>query len=210
MIVLVSGATEDVAEAPASIGVLVVPRQRARLESLSLRGRVWAVDNGAFTGLDYEGFERLLGEVSSVSGVSGVSPCRFVAAPDVVADCEGTLRKFRVWGRMIRSLGLPVALVAQDGLTVPQVPWDELDALFVGGSTDWKMGQDAETLLAYAAARGKWRHVGRVNSRRRMQHFYGLTDSIDGSGFSKWPKRIRLATRWLRELQAQPTLWRAA
>jgi hypothetical protein len=68
------------------------------------------------------------------------------------------------------------------------------------------LGREAQTLLAYAAARGKWRHVGRVNSRRRMRHFYGLTDSIDGSGFSKWPKRIKLASQWLGELQQQPDL----
>ena len=47
----------------------------------------------------------------------------------------------------------------------------------------------AETLLAYAGARGKWRHVGRVNTLKRMRHFADLCDSVDGSGFSKLSDR---------------------
>ncbi len=42
--------------------------------------------------------------------------CLFVAAPDVVADAEATLDLFGGWRREIASQGLPVALVAQDGL----------------------------------------------------------------------------------------------
>ncbi|MET7951049.1 hypothetical protein [Micromonospora sp. NPDC005324] len=33
----------------------------------------------------------------------------------------------------------PAALVAQDGLKAPAVPWHAIDALFIGGSTAWKL-----------------------------------------------------------------------
>jgi hypothetical protein len=200
MIVLVSGARAEVSTAPLSVGVLLVPSAWDNLDRLQLDRRIWAIDNGAFSGLDYPAFERLLNEAM------GRPECKFVAAPDVVGDAPATLRKFRVWGRMIRSLGFPVALVAQDGLTVADAPWDDFDALFVGGTTAWKMSRAAETLLAYAAATGKWRHVGRVNTRSRMQHFHGLCDSVDGSGFSKWPYKIGLAQRWMTEMEHRPQL----
>jgi hypothetical protein len=132
VIVLVSGATRDVAIAPNHVGVLVVPAQGNRIEALSLAGRVWAIDNGAYSGLDHAAFIRLLADAEGVPG------CKFVAAPDVVGDAAATLSLFVVWGRMIRALGYPVALVAQDGLTVEATPWHGLDALFIGGTTAWK------------------------------------------------------------------------
>jgi hypothetical protein len=199
VIVLVSGATVDVGAAPDNIGVLVVPNQGNRIDALQLH-RPWAIDNGAYSGLDYESFIELLRDARQVPD------CIFVAAPDVPFDASATLQKFSVWGPMIRSLGYSVALVAQDGLTVRMTPWAAIDALFIGGTTEWKMSSQTDTLLAYAAALGKWRHVGRVNSRRRMAHFFGRCDSIDGSGFSKWPKRIKLASRWIQELSTQPAL----
>lgn len=199
MLVLVSGATCDVAMAPPHIGVLLVPLA-GNTVSGTIRGREWAIDNGAWSGFDADAFIRLLGEAQGQTG------CRFVAAPDVVADAAKTVAMFRVWSQVIRALGFPVALVAQDGLTPRLTPWNDLDALFIGGSTDWKMSREVDQLLGLASALGKWRHVGRVNSRRRMRHFYGRTDSIDGSGFSQWPKRIRLANRWLQEFQRQPSL----
>jgi hypothetical protein len=196
MILLVSGATSTVARAdPQRIGVLFVPRDR-NLPHL-VPGRSWAVDNGAFLRFDAVAFVELLGRLRGVAG------CRFVACPDVVGDAPATLRQFAMWAPMIRALGYPIALVAQDGLTVSMVPWSDIDALFIGGSTAFKLSAAADDLLAYASAWGKWRHVGRVNTRRRMQHFFGRCDSIDGSGFSRFPQRIALAERWSRELKVQ-------
>lgn len=202
MILLVSGATRDVRWLdPTRVGVLFSPTNR---NSASLTpGRVWAIDNGAFAGFDAGPFVDLLARLRTVPG------CRFVVAPDVVEDAGATMRLFEVWEPMIRSLGYPVALAAQDGLTVPDVPWRRIDALFIGGSTEWKLSREVDSLLAFAAARGLWRHVGRVNTRRRMRHFWGLCDSADGSGFSRWPKRGRQATRWLKEIEQQGRLYAA-
>lgn len=163
---------------------------------------VWAVDNGCFSGLDKAAFMESLERFWKRPG------CVFVTAPDVVGDASATLRLFPFWHTVIHGLGYPVALVAQDGLTVKDVPWTQIQALFIGGSTAWKLGSEARTIAAYAKALGKWVHMGRVNSRRRIKYAAQIgCDSIDGSGFSKWSMtRLPLAQRWLIELGRQPEL----
>jgi len=198
-LLLVSGASIDVAAADrARVGVLLTPSGTTRWALLG--DRLWAVDSGAFTGFLPAAFLALLDRVRGRAG------CVFVAAPDVVADAAATLRLFAFWEPVIRAHGFPVALVGQDGLTPRDVPWGRLEALFIGGSTDWKMGRGAETLLGYAAAFGKWRHVGRVNSRRRIRHFLGLCDSIDGSSHSKYPHKVARTVRWFQQLEQGPRL----
>jgi hypothetical protein len=83
-----------------------------------------------------------------------------------------------------------------------------LGALFIGGSTEWKLGPQAETLIAYAKTRGLWVHMGRVNSQQRIwEGARKGVDSWDGTKYSRWSKR------WLPEavdmqiaIKAQPRL----
>lgn len=201
MLLLVSGATVDMRQTdPAKVGVLFVPSDRN--DPIHATGRIWGLDNGGFTDFDAAAF------VQALARYRGIPGCRFVACPDIVGNAAATLRQFETWAPMIRALGYPVALVAQDGLTVHTTPWRDLDALFIGGTTDFKLSATADELLAYAAAYGKWRHVGRVNSRRRMRHFWGRCESIDGTGFSWFPRtRIPLALRWFGELETQRGLF---
>jgi hypothetical protein len=49
----------------------------------------------------------------------------------------------------------PVALVLQDGQQDGAIPWEEIDAVFVGGTTEFKLGRVASRLTAEAKARGK-------------------------------------------------------
>lgn len=181
MLVLVSGATAMMRRrSDAWLGELIVPAQGANRTTLT--GRPWAMDNGAFTHFDPELF------LMTLEKFRGMPHCVFVAAPDVVADATATRERFDRWARVIRGYGYPVALVAQDGLTVNAMPWSELDAVFIGGTTDWKLGRTARTIAAYAVARGKWLHVGRVNSRRRLRIAQTMgADSVDGTGISKFP-----------------------
>jgi hypothetical protein len=119
--------------------------------------------------------------------------CLFAVAPDVVGDALATTIKSRPWLARIRALGYPVAYVAQDGLenlrgrtvsgglTFP-VPWDSFDVLFIGGTTEWKLGPVARDLVAEAKSRGKWVHMGRVNSERRFEYARAIgCDSADGT-----------------------------
>lgn len=204
MRLLVSGATATLRRYPDSpyLGALIVPAAGNRLAPVIGAGLPWAADNAAFTGFDPAAFCGMLARLSGRPG------CLFVACPDVVGRAAETLALFGVWEPIIRSVGLPVALVAQDGAEALPVPWDRFDALFVGGSTDWKLGRGAAALVAEARRRGKWVHLGRCNTRKRFRHAFALgCDSVDGSGFSRWPdQRIPLALRWLRDLHGDHPL----
>lgn len=96
------------------------------------------------------------------------------------------------------------------GLTFP-VPWESFDCLFLGGSLEclpcryvynlprkpkrnepcptcgrllkeWKLGTAAREIVAEAKARGKWVHMGRLNSERRYEYARAIgCDSADGT-----------------------------
>jgi hypothetical protein len=119
--------------------------------------------------------------------------CLFLTVPDVfdaeagVGDHEATLAAWREWYPWTRLVGLPLAFVLQNGAERGGVPWDELDAVFVGGCTNWKLGVHAERLVREAKARGKHVHMGRVNSQKRIRYAESIgCDSVDGSGWAKY------------------------
>lgn len=132
--------------------------------------------------------------------------CLFATAPDVVGDALATLTLSLPMLRPIRERGFPVAFVAQDGLTSAYVPWDQIDALFVGGTTDWKLSEHAYQLVAEAKRRGKWTHMGRVNSWQRFRAAAAAGyDSADGTVLRFDPNRP--VHRWSQRAIANPGLW---
>jgi len=154
------------------------------------------VDNEVFTDKYEEGrFLRALGRIKEVHGTEA---CRGVVAPDVVADAKGTLNQFPEWADDLHSMGFPVALAAQDGLEHLSVPWFDFEVLFVGGSTAWKMSDQAAGLMYEARQRGKSIHVGRVSSWKRVDAFKVNPDSIDGTHWAKKPNIY--FWEWHREL----------
>ena len=200
MLVLVSGATTY--PRGGQIGTLVVPKSWSPPGSLDLRPYGWAMDNGAFAGFDAGAFVRMLERFWRVQG------CLFVTAPDVVGDAASTLHLWPFWSRLIRGMGHRPAFVAQDGLTPEAVPWSEMGALFLGGSTRYKESADARTLCGMAKARGLWVHWGRVNGKRRYELAkMAGADSIDGTGFSMYSNvNIPKVSLWEREIASQPLL----
>ncbi len=142
-----------------NLGRLVTPRHYCSLHEH--RGWPWAADNDCFQGLDPAAYIRMLDALVGAPG-----ECLFVTVPDVVADAMATAKLFEVWWRALARRGLPAALVAQDSLEHLDrwlsTAWPRIDALFLGGSTDWKLGPTAEALVAAARNRGKWVHMGRV------------------------------------------------
>jgi hypothetical protein len=171
-----------------SLGRLIQPRHYSSVRTTAESGITWAADNDAFGGWDAEREARFVKMLAAIEGLPG---CRFVCAPDVVGDSEATLALFEKWGPRIRAIQ-PVALVAQDGLSEP--PWDEFDALFIGGTTEFKLSPEAAEFAREAKRRGKWVHMGRVNTLRRIRYAGSIgCDSVDGSKFSRW------IDRWLPE-----------
>lgn len=199
VILLLSGATrlvESLLPCP-YLGVLTSPRAGNRhYERLGLP---WAADNDVFTGkFDPVRFRRLL--------TWDPTGCLWVAAPDVVGDAAATLELFAQWAPEIRSAGFPVALVGQDGLVAP--PWDDLDALFIGGSTEWKLGPVAFALAREAKERGKWVHFGRVNTANRIRYARQAgADSIDGTKATKWPFELPRILRWIENADTQEVMF---
>lgn len=157
------------------IGMLATPNEGKRPDT----AQVWAADNGCFS-KNYVGDQRWLAWLDRHSEHAG--RCLFATAPDVVGDAAATLTRSLPHLPTIRAMGYPAALVAQDGLEHLDVPWDAFDVLFIGGTTDWKLGSAARDLVAEAKPRGKHVHMGRVNSRRRWGYaeFIGC-DSVDGT-----------------------------
>lgn len=202
MILLMSGATTFPRDT--AVGHLIVPKQWNDPRTLDLSAP-WAMDNGAFSGFDAGAFVRML---EAYQPYQGYQTCRFVVAPDVVADAAATRKLWPFWSGLIRGCGYPVAFVAQDGLQPDQVPWSEMDALFLGGSTAFKESAEARSLCGYAKARGLWTHWGRVNGKRRYElALKAGADSIDGTGFSMYPvTNVPKIAQWERHIRSQPEL----
>jgi hypothetical protein len=207
MMILVSGATATFRRFAhhGCFGVLKTPNGGNDPRVIASLGLPWACDNGCGP---------------TKSGRSAWSPCRFramvrdvvavdrsrllwVAIPDVLGDWRATRGRFDEWQPHVASFGLPVAYVAQDGCEDTDTPWRRFVALFVGGSTDWKMSSSVVSLVAEARARGKFVHFGRVNSRKRLRHAREIgCDTIDGTSISTWPDVFfPRMLRWSREAE---------
>ena len=206
MLLLVSGATKY--PRSESVGTLIRPGSHNAADALDLTPARWAMDNGAFGGgFDAGQFMDMLYDFHGRPG------CLFVTVPDVIykngiGNAAATRRLWPFWSAVVRGAGFAPAFVAQDGLEAHQVPWDEMGALFIGGSTAFKESQAVRSLCGYAQARGMWVHWGRVNGRRRYElaQIAGV-DSIDGTGFSWFSDvRIPMVSEWQTELDQQLTL----
>lgn len=197
-------------ERPDRFGVLLTPSNGSREWWDSTVQ--WACDNDCFNGLNAPAYLRMLAKIAGFK----TRPA-WVSCPDVVADSVETLRQFAAWQPALAELGLPVALVSQDGLRSTDVPWDRIACLFVGGSTEWKCSDDSMALTQEAHQRGKLVHFGRVNTLRRitfiarqMRDGLAWCDTFDGTGFSAYgDKRMPKAVEWTDSAMAdrQMVLW---
>ena len=82
------------------------------------------------------------------------------------------------------------------------------DVLFIGGSTDWKLGAAARGVVKEAKARGKRVHMGRVNSLRRYRYAEAIgCDTVDGPFLTFGPdKNLGRLRGWINNLETQPQL----
>lgn len=192
-----------------NLGRLITPRHYCRLAD-TLAAYPVAVDNDCFQGLDAPAVCRMLAAVMPWPSVGAriarawpgetpfagaghelTAPHRnllWVAVPDVVGDADATLEQFRAWHMW--TCHLPLAVVLQNGSERPgRVPWDApgLAAVFVGGSTAWKLGRPAAELVGEARRRGLYAHMGRVSTARRIRYAKSIgCTSFDSSRYSRW------------------------
>ncbi len=144
-------------------------------------GHRWMLDNGAFSDS--------WNEAKWIAALELWQPytatCIAAVCPDVVADSAATLARFQQYAPIIRCYGYSVAFVTQDGLQMADVPWNQFEVLFVGGTTHHKLKQ-AWPFITEAHRRNKWVHIGRVNSISRIKLF-SMADSADGTTLSREP-----------------------
>lgn len=165
------------AELGCEVGQLLTPLTRYLLRDPS---RPWAIDNGGYSKLDIPAFNALLERENARR-----KQCLFVAAPDVVGSALRTLEIFERWRPRLEGWNL--ALVCQDGQENLPIPWDDIAAVFIGGSTAWKCSDHAVHIIKAAKALGKLVHAGRVNGPARFKHFEKLgVDTCDGTGLARY------------------------
>lgn len=165
------------AEIGGEVGQLLTPLTRYRLRDPS---KPFAIDNGGYTEFDADAFMALLRREEHHR-----DQCRFVTVPDIVGSARRTLEVFGHWKPKLA--GWKLALACQDGQEHLPIPWNDIDAVFIGGSTGWKCSDHAVHIIKAAKAMDKWTHVGRVNDPERFLHFEKLgVDSCDGSGLARY------------------------
>lgn len=161
----------------------------------------WCMDNDEFNNkFDVRKWIKHLRQCRNV-----IDNCIFVLARDSVGNCKATLEQFPRYAKIIRRFGYPVAFATQDGLTPDITPWDDFEVLFVGGTNEHKLGREAGLLIDEGIRRGKWVHIGRVNSPSRMRKFW-RADSWDGTHIGYKPDvAAPVIARAVREIRAMKT-----
>jgi hypothetical protein len=134
----------------------------------------FGVDNDSYTGkFDRDKFLRLLDKIAPHK-----DRCLFINPPDVVGNAIQTTNLYHEWYTEIKGRELPISYILQDGCV--GIPDLKPNALFVGGSTEFKLSQWVLKLLQVVKS-DYWIHIGRVNTLRRLLHFRYVADSFDGT-----------------------------
>lgn len=140
----------------------------------------FALDNDAYSNwkkgkeFDLPAWIRFLDKIRAV----GVAPM-WCAVPDVVANRDATLTRWKSCSKVAEIYGWPLAFVVQDGMTPRDIP-KTAAVIFVGGTTSWKWRTIPMWVSVFPRV-----HVGRCGtSRWKLERLEQLgVESCDGSGF---------------------------
>jgi hypothetical protein len=200
------------------LGQIITPAAGNRLEP----SVEWVADNGIYSNA-YPGDGPYITWLASHADYR--SRCRFAVAPDVVADHTATWERGWPMFAPIRRVVGRVAMCAQNGATPDDMPWDHIDAVFLAGIVEcapcgyvpalsdlpatrcptghtlaeWKVGDMAAAVATEAKRRGKWVHMGRVNSEDRLTRAREMgCDSADGTYLAFGPDvNLPILLGWL-------------
>jgi hypothetical protein len=174
---------------PPTTGIMDSPAQSAHIPPAT----PWAIDSGCYS-TGYPGDIPYLRYLATRP-----HPIRknvmFATAPDHPTDHVPALQRSTPFFPIIRNLGYPVAFVIQNGATPQNIPWPDFDVVFIGGTTDWKLGPEAQLIAHVAIHEYHYPvHMGRVNSQTRYRYAtqIGCT-SADGTTavYSQSPPPIK-------------------
>jgi hypothetical protein len=211
-----------------NIGVLSTPKTTYRKQLQAAVYRWTAFDNGAFTlgashldfahdrwwfwandvirGLSAEAHSRVL-FLALPDAIDVTDPKITNAPPKVTGYPEKTLAWAARWIPHAKTLGVPLALVAGNGMEghLDEIPWADLEWIFLGGDDDWKLGGGARLVVKATHYHGLKVHMGRVNSGRRLRYAAELgCDSTDGTFLARaGVGGIDRVLRWP-DIQARP------
>lgn len=146
-------------------------------------GRRWASDCDALTSRPGKAHnvEKYLTHLEKLE--KHAERCLFIVVPDMPGDAQGTLANFYHYARLLAETPFPLAYCMQDGAEYFEIP-DAAQVAFLGGTDPWRRRWGA-SMLRRARAQGMRTHVGRVNSKRRMQALRVTEcDSADGTHLS--------------------------
>ena len=157
----------------------------------------YGLDNGSFSQFHPGRFERM-------ARAAKFDPlCLWVVMPDVVGDHYSTVALFHHWSERL-DLDVKRCFVLQDGCDIShpdnEPPWDQIEAVFVGGSDYYRSSRACFELVLEAKRRDKWVHVGRVNTPSRIVYWFDVADSFDGSGIARFSHMREDAIKTLRAL----------
>ena len=187
---LIDGSSVRIAErklqaAPLIAGQLLTPLTRYRRCE-----PVFGIDNGGFTGAKVKGFSNIIKKQWDFR-----NQCLFAAIPDKVFNHKETLAMWSLFNHL--ADGYKKAFVAQDGFD--EYP-KNADAIFIGGSTEFKDSHEADEIVLKALSEGLHVHIGRVNTFDRFHHFHNLgAHTCDGSGISKYDHMLEKLYKLLLE-----------
>jgi CRISPR/Cas system CMR-associated protein Cmr3 (group 5 of RAMP superfamily) len=138
---------------------------------------VFGVDNGGFSGAKPKEFSRILKRQFEFK-----DQCLFAAIPDKVGNHKETVSMWEEYEQL--ADGYKKAFVVQDGFD----EWpSNADAIFLGGSTEFKESYEAEQIVIAALDKGMHVHIGRVNTFYRFYKFHCMgAHTCDGSGISMY------------------------
>ena len=171
---------------------------------LRTEGFRYALDNGAWTAhengepFDNDAFVRAVNYLGAGAD--------FVVAPDIVCGGLASLGMSLHWLPWLRPRCQRVLIPTQDGMEDDDLaPFLSPEiGIFVGGSTEWKKATTGRW-ATLARRHGAWCHVGRVNSRRRINICISAgADSFDGSNLSRFSKNVPLLDGARRQISFLP------
>lgn len=166
--------------------------------ALRPEGMRYALDNGAWScHLQGEAFHSTKFNQALEAVGSGAD---WIVLPDIVGGGLKSLELSLGWLDRVASFGLPL-LAVQDGMKLGDVaPLVGAGlGIFLGGSTDWKLGTMREwgTL---AREKNAYFHVARVNSAKRIVLCCDAgADSFDGTSVTRFGCTHRLLDLALRQ-----------